>query len=404
MISYLKKINNPALHYLCVNLTCQAINFILMIYVMRSFSINEFSNYITLVEFILIGIGLFESTFRTLYVKDISADNNTLFKLRCLFSNHLIVYFLYIFIIMLIALWYYQGNDIFKVWIVVISVGVALFTPCHSYIISSKNSSAYILRELFIILFKSLFFVGVVHFKLQWEWLASYHIIVFFVYYIVYRRYLFLFKNAFRKKKQIFSKVKSTIARAKPFALLVIISMLYSKLDFFFAVRNLSDKDIAMYMTATKFTLPLLVISSSIYQAWLPDFANSTIKKSKLVKKSVVMFVIGMAIAVAISSIFPFIDFYLFNNKYIDAHDVISVFVFYIPIVFFYGTYTNYLMVNSMADRLLYCNIAIIVICFPMYMFSDKLSNFVTVRLFGEALLMILVVFSLMRVSKNNGY
>ncbi|MFQ2069120.1 hypothetical protein ACK35S_08640 [Aeromonas veronii] len=286
----------------------------------------------------------------------------------------------------------------------VISVGVALFTPCHSYIISSKNSSAYILRELFIILFKSLFFVGVVHFKLQWEWLASYHIIVFFVYYIVYRRYLFLFKNAFRKKKQIFSKVKSTIARAKPFALLVIISMLYSKLDFFFAVRNLSDKDIAMYMTATKFTLPLLVISSSIYQAWLPDFANSTIKKSKLVKKSVVMFVIGMAIAVAISSIFPFIDFYLFNNKYIDAHDVISVFVFYIPIVFFYGTYTNYLMVNSMADRLLYCNIAIIVICFPMYMFSDKLSNFVTVRLFGEALLMILVVFSLMRVSKNNGY
>ncbi|EXJ43500.1 putative membrane protein [Vibrio parahaemolyticus VPTS-2010] len=404
MISYLKKINNPALHYLCVNLACQAINFILMIYVMRAFSINEFSSYITLVEFILIGIGLFESTFRTFYVKDISAGNKTLFKLRCLFSNHLIVYFSYIIIIVFIALWYYQGDDIFKVWIVVVSVGVVFFTPCHSYIISSKNSSAYVLRELLIILFKSFFFVSVVHFKLQWEWLASYHIIVFLVYYIVYRRYLFLFKNAFRNKKYIFSKLKSTISRAKPFALVVMISMLYSKLDFFFAVRNLSDKDIAMYMTATKFTLPLLVISSSIYQAWLPDFANATIKKSKVVKKSVIMLLIGMAIAIAISSIFPFIDFYLFNNKYADAHDVISIFVFYIPIVFFYGTYTNYLMVNSMEDRLFYCNIVIIITCFPMYMFSDNISNFVTVRLFGETLLMILVVFSSMRVSKSNGY
>lgn len=404
MISYLKKINNPALHYLCVNLTCQVINFILMIYVMRAYSINEFSNYITLVEFILIGIGLLESTFRTFYVKDIGVNNNTLFKLRCLFSNHLIVYFLYIFIIMLIALWYYQGDDIFKVWIVVISVGVVFFTPCHSYIISSKNSSAYVLRELLIILLKSLFFVSIVHFKLQWEWLASYHIIVFFVYYIVYRRYLFLFKNTFRKKKHIFFKLKSTIDRAKPFALVVMISMLYSKLDFFFAVRNLSDKEIAMYLTATKFTLPLLVISSSIYQAWLPDFANATIKKGNVVRKSVVMLVIGMVIAVAISSIFPFIDFYIFNNKYIDAHDVISVFVFYIPIVFFYGTYTNYLMVNSMEKRLLYCNVAIIAICFPMYMFSDNISNFITVRLFGETLLMILVVFASMRVSKSNGY
>ena len=130
------------------------------------------------------------------------------------------------------------------------------------------------------------------------------------------------------------------------FIIISVVNGIYNRIGVFILQKMNGAQSVAIYIGAAKFVLPTVFILMAFSNSLVKTFTNSESpifdKKYAAACLIPAFFIFG-----ALNSIFPYIFSNFFDKKFETSIYVLNVMSIYVPVVFSYGIFSSYLVING---------------------------------------------------------
>lgn len=336
---FVSKLKSDGGYYFIASVTSQLFLFISTILIMKSLSIKEFGLYSIFLEYVTLAIILLESGTRTYYIKT-DKSKHGLFNLRTIiFQFKIVLTMVPVFVV--IGWFLFPTSDYSEMKIlyfgIVIAIIGCLFVPYHSYLILNAKKKLILFRELLISSSRLIFCIVVIYVVCDFNYLYLSFIFIP----VISVGMILVSKNT----NEINNQLKLSVVY--PFIFTASCSFLYNKIDIFMLAKISGEENVAIYAAGYKFIYPMMFISMVMNQILLPVIIKQSVNFSNLFKCFKLYVGIGVVISIASYLLFYFCNIYLFENKYNESRLIVIILTLYLPLVFGYGVFSNYLMTHN---------------------------------------------------------
>jgi len=369
-----KILKESALYSLSGMIT-QAINLITLVLLIRYLSKDDLGYYFYILEFIAIFAVLAENGYRSYYIRELSQTEDKISLLKELQFSQISIVFIILCLTLISSS--FLTNDI---WIIgIISLGttlVNLFTPINAYIISEGNKKIIFYKDIFIAILRLVFFlygflnnVNIDYF-LYFVYLQFLFLSIFWVY-VKMKKFNFLFMISVD-----WSKSYKLIYNGFAFTLLVILNLLYNKIDILMLESMKGYTEVADYTSATKFLYPLMFFSSAFMISVFPKLSKYSKNEQMLMQiqnysiKLIGMW--GLLLSMVVWLVIDDVYIYLIGIEFHKSLLVYKVLLPYIPIVFMYGIVTNTIVAKHDTSFLVKINAGFLVLNIMLNLYFIK--------------------------------
>ncbi|HEY0668708.1 MAG TPA: polysaccharide biosynthesis C-terminal domain-containing protein, partial [Sphingobacteriaceae bacterium] len=156
------------------------------------------------------------------------------------------------------------------------------------------------------------------------------------------------------------------IRQGAVFTVLMAANVIYNKIDIIMLEKMKGSIEVGYYSGATRFIYPFMFISTAFMTALFPSLAkysNDKLKFSSI--QNLALYTLGF-IGIILSTLLFFGSTFIFNSIFQDKYDasipVFRILVWYLAIVFIYGSISNNLVAKGKVTFLVYLNIVMIVV------------------------------------------
>jgi O-antigen/teichoic acid export membrane protein len=355
--------------YISGSMIVHILGFIGLVYLMRFLPVTEYGKYIYIIEFISI-FGVFSDGGFTKHIVKESCQKPDLIEEIYLKAQSAQILFS-VFMLLLILMISYLTNslqDFYYISIFGISVVIsAFFAPMLAILIASGRKDLIFYKDLTSSIFKLGFILCGIYFKAPLTYFIYLGFINCFVLFVlfIYTRYKKEFLYIFRLKIDLPGSL-TFIRQGVLFTVFIAANIIYTKIDIIMLEKIVGSTEVGFYSGATRFIYPFLFISDAFMTAIFPTLAKhaNNKKEFKKVQDLATYYLGGIGVLLSVSLFFSadFIFLFFFDHKYDASIPVFKVMVWYIAIVFVYGSISNNLVAKNRIKFLVYLNLMMIIL------------------------------------------
>ena len=355
--------------YISGSIIVQILGFIGLVYLMRFLPVAEYGKYTYIIEFVSIFAFFSDGGFTQHIVKESSQKPDLIESIYAKAqSAQILISALMLFLILGIS---YPSNslqDFYYLGIFGLSVVIsAYFAPMLAILIAAGRKDLIFYKDLSLSILKLAFMLIGIYFKAP----LTYFIYLGFINCLVLSL-LFLYTR-YKKEFLYFLKLKidipgsiGFIRHGALFTVLMAANVIYNKIDIIMLEKIAGSTEVGFYSGSTRFVYPFMFISGAFMTAIFPSLAKHSDNKSEFKKiQYLATYYLG-GIGILLSTllffsaehIFPF----FFDEKYDASIPVFRILVWYLAIVFIYGSISNNLVAKNKIKFLVYLNLIMIVL------------------------------------------
>lgn len=398
--------------YISGSIIVQVLGFIGLVYLMRFLPVSDYGKYIYVIEFISIFAFFSDGGFTQYVIKEVSQKPALIESIyQKAQSAQMLISVLMFVIILGIS---YTSNsllDFYYLGVFGLSVVLsACFAPMLAVLVASGRKGLIFYKDLTSSILKLIFMLGGIYFNaplLYFFFVGFINCIVLLLLFI-YIRYKqeFLY---FLKFKIDTSGSITFIHQGALFTILMAANIIYNKIDIVMLEKIMGSTEVGFYSGATRFIYPFMFISGAFMTAIFPSLAKHSYNKKEFQKiqylATYYLGGIGIFLSTALFFSADYIFPFFFDHKYDASVPIFKVLVWYLAIVFIYGSISNNLVAKGKIKFLVYLNLIMIIL--------NVVLNFVLIPQFGakgaaiativcELVILILGVFYWMRIERQD--
>lgn len=355
--------------YVAGSMIVQVLGFIGLVFLMRYLPIPEYGKYIYIIEFISIFAFFADGGFTQHIIKESSQNPN---KIQNIYSKAQSAQILISAImLLLIALFSYTTNSTTDFYLLIVfglSVVISsLFAPILAIIIASDRKDLIFYKDIALSALKLLFMLLGIYYKapLQYFIFLGFINCIVLSLLLIYTKLKKEFSYLFEIKID-FSSSFSFIKQGLLFTILMAANVIYNKIDIVMLEKMLGSTEVGYYSGATRFIYPFMFISGAFMTAIFPSLAKYSQQKDKFNRiQYIALYYLG-GIGILLSSLLfmssDIIFKFFFELKYDQSIPTFKVLVWYLAIVFIYGSISNNLVAIGKVKFLVLLNLIMILI------------------------------------------
>jgi O-antigen/teichoic acid export membrane protein len=340
-----------------------------MIFLMRFLPVSAYGKYTYIIEFISIFAFFSDGGFTQHIIKESSQNPDEIKNIYAKAqSAQLLISALMLILMVLISYPTNTIQDFYYLLIFGLSVVIsAWFAPMLAILISAGRKDLIFFKDVTLSVLRLLFIFLGIYLNAS----IAYFIYLGFINCIVlgllflYVSYQPSFKTILRFKLSV-SNSLSFVKNGFLFTILMAANVIYNKIDVVMLEKISGSTEVGFYSGATKFIYPFMFISGAFMTAIFPKLVkhNTENDQFKSIQKLGLYYLGGIGILlsttlyIASDFIFPF----FFQEKYDHSVPVFKILVWYLAIVFLYGTISNSLVAKNKVLFLVYLNLLMIVL------------------------------------------
>lgn len=269
------------------------------------------------------------------------------------------------------------------IFILLLGCGAALngyLNNSFLYFVANQNLRLYFIKDLIMSAAKVLLtFIGVLY-NLPITFYCAINLMI--------AGFLFLFISILRRNNQFQHLLEFRInlqlflrffKSSWPYSLLALFNILYNKTDVLMLKEISEIKQVAYYAGAAQFIYPFMFISSALMTTLYPILSKSAHTTDEFEKvrrlSTYILCIVGLILSVFLFFFSPIFYELVFNKKFDNSLPIFKILVWYLAIVFLYGSYSNPIMAKNGVMFLLNINFVMIIIKVAM--------NLVLIPLYG---------------------
>jgi O-antigen/teichoic acid export membrane protein len=195
------------------------------------------------------------------------------------------------------------------------------------------------------------------------------------------------------------ARTRAILYEGAPFAFLMVANILYNRVDVVMLKYLSGEFQVGLYTGATQFIYPFMFISSAMVTAIFPHLSRSvgageglgTLRKSAFI----LMGTAGLLLSGFLFFAAPYFFHAFFATKFDASVPVFKILVWYLFIVFSYGTFSNIVVAKGHAALLFKVTVVMLIVNMLLnYIFIPQYGAFgaATVTLICETLLCLVIV------------
>lgn len=345
----------------------QASGFLIVLQLMRHFEVSTFGQYSYAAAFVAIFAAFADGGISQFYTRQFSLfKDQTEENYKRAQGIQLLISSVILTLPITLSIFFAKPSDVLPISL--LSAGIALtgiFTPAFNLFIAWQKPWIIFRKDFGLALSKiSLLGIGIT-LDAPIEYFCSINLLSCLPLFL----YIFYIKNTeqidYLLKAQInSSELVTTLRSTAPYAGLAIANVIYNKLDIFLLNRLTDKANVGYYAGATQFIYPFLFISGSILTAIFPLLSRNAQSKVEFrrAQRSATL-VLGAAGFAVSSVLFLSCDFFfsvVLAGKYQASIDIYKILVWYLFLVFCYGSISNSIVALGKVSFLLFLNVAMI--------------------------------------------
>jgi O-antigen/teichoic acid export membrane protein len=362
-----KQLLNDSFVYLSGSVIVQSLGFLGMILLMKYLPIAQYGQYTYVIEFISIFAFFSDGGFNQYIIREVTRrpeDQKSIYATAQ--ATQILISILIIFLIAAIAFPVSSRQNFY--FLMIFGVGMVLntmFTPMIALLIAQSRTDLLLYKDIINAISKLLFILIGILTKASLVYFfyigfANFALLAFFFSFLTLRnRTVSFFTLNFNFKENILF-VKQGIV----FTILMTANIIYNKIDVLMLEKMRGYTEVGYYSGATRFIYPFMFISTSFMTAIFPRLVrySNDPEKSKNLQYLSLYYLGGIGIvlstALYLGSSLLFNTF--FNDKFDSSIPVFDILVWYLAIVFIYGTISNNLVARNRVAFLVYLNSSMI--------------------------------------------
>ena len=355
--------------YMSGSIIVQILGFIGLVSLMRFLPVGEYGKYTYIIEFISIFAFFSDGGFTQHIIKESSQNPGSVEKIYSKAqSAQLLISGLMLALITTISYSTNSRQDFYFLFVFGLSVVIgAWFAPLLAILIASGRKDLIFYKDVSLSVIRIVFILFGIYLKAPF----AYFIYLGFINCIVllglflYTRYLEEFKRILSFKLAIRDSM-DYIRHGFLFTILMAANVIYNKIDIIMLEKMIGSTEVGYYSGATKFIYPFMFISSAFMTAIFPKLAKYSEEKDKFKSiQNLALLYLG-AIGIVLSTSLYFGADLIFQLFFADKFDasipVFKILVWYLAIVFIYGTISNSLVAKNRVKFLVYLNLIMIIL------------------------------------------
>lgn len=366
--------------YIGGSIIVQILGFIGLILLMQFLPVSDYGKYVYVIEFISIFAFFSDGGFTQHIIKESSQNPD---KVQSIYSKAQSAQVLIsaAMLILILGISYPTNTlkDFYYLSIFGLSVVIsACFAPMLAIFVASGRKDLIFYKDVSLSALKLIFMLAGIYYKAP----LGYFIYLGFINCFVLLILLLYTKNEFVylfKFKIDLSGSISFIKKGLLFTILMAANVIYNKIDIIMLEKMIGSTEVGYYSGATRFIYPFMFISTAFMTAFFPSLAkySEDTDKFKSIQHLALYYLGGIGILL---STFLFLGadilFQLFfDHKYDESIPVFKVLVWFLAIVFIYGSISNNLVAKNKVKFLVYLNLIMIL--------ANVLLNFMLIPQYG---------------------
>lgn len=364
-----KQLLKDSATYLAGSVIVQAMGFSGLILLMNYLPVNEYGKYMYIIEFISIFAFFADGGFTQLIIKETSQNPGEVQKIysKAQSSQVLISAFMLVLIV-LVSYPLNSAEDFFFLLIYGLSVVVsAYFAPMLAILVASGRKDLIFYKDVTLSTAKLTFMVAGIVLKqpiLYFVFLGFLNCVVLSLLYL-YTKWINEFTYFFQNKIDLSGSL-SFMKQGLLFTILMAANVVYNKIDIVMLEKMAGSAEVGYYSGATRFIYPFMFISTAFMTAIFPSLAKHAkdTENFNKIQYTALYYLGGVGI---ILSTGLFLSAHLifnifFDHKYDASIPVFNVLVWYLAIVFIYGSISNNLVAKNKVRFLVVLNIVMIAV------------------------------------------
>ncbi len=355
--------------YIGGSIIVQILGFIGLIFLMQFLPVSEYGKYIYIIEFIMIFAFFSDGGFTQHIVKESSQNPEHIQRIYSKAqSAQLLISAIMLLLILSISYASNSLQDFYYLSVFGISVVInAYFAPMLAIFVASGRKDLIFYKDVSLSVLKLLFMLAGIYYKASLEYFIFLGFINCFVLLmlVLYTRYKKEFTYLFNVKLDLSGSL-TFIRQGFLFTILMAANVIYNKIDIIMLEKMTGSIEVGYYAGATRFIYPFMFISGSFMTAIFPSLAKHAEDKEKFksIQYLALYYLGGIGILLS-TCLFLGSDIFFelfFNHKYDESIPVFKVLVWYLAIVFIYGSISNNLVAKNKVKFLVYLNLIMIVL------------------------------------------
>lgn len=355
--------------YVGGSIIVQALGFVGLVLLMQFLPVAEYGKYIYIIEFITI-FGFFaDGGLNQLIVRETTQNPE---KIRYIYSKaqsaQLVISCIILVFIVLVSYPLNSSEDFLFIMIYGMSVVIAAyFAPMLAIIVASGRKELIFYKDVTLSTVRLIFMIAGILLKQPIIYFISLGFLNCFVLLLLYlyTRWKKEF-NYFFKTRTDLSESFSFMKQGLLFTILMAANVIYNKIDIIMLEKIVGSTEVGYYSGATRFIYPFMFISTAFMTAIFPTLAKHAKDRETFVKiqYTALYYLGGLGILLS-SALFicaNFIFSFFFDNKYDGSIPVFKVLVWYLAVVFIYGSISNNLVAKNKVRFLVILNVLMIAV------------------------------------------
>ena len=321
---------------------------------MKSLSVAEFGQFSYVFEYMTIFSLLFDGAVSQFIIKDYTI--NGLLNFRKNQGFQIVVSFIIFFLCLLIGILFLDVN-VFK-YLLLLGVGFLLNSFCNQvvfYLLSKGKLNTLLYKDLFIAFLRLLLFVIVSKYALNkiifFLGIQSIISVLILFYWFYIFKYIGL-KKIISFSKPIFDKyyIFSLIFSNYRLMLINILAFVFMRFEVVLLQRKCGYDSVGSYVGATRFFLPLMMVSSSFYNAFYPVLISyQDLKQKKAFQELLlrILFAIGILVVVLYFLFSKQVFNWLFELKYNSSLPLLNLLIISIPLIYLIESLNAFFIISG---------------------------------------------------------
>ena len=336
---------------------------------MRFLPVAEYGKYTYIIEFISIFAFFSDGGFTQHIIKESSQNPQSVEKIYAKAqSAQLLISGLMFALIVGISYPTNSIQDFYFLSIFGLSVVISsYFAPMLAILIASGRKDLIFFKDVVLSVARLLFILLGIYLKAPFDYfiyLGFISCIVLFLLFL-YTRYQENYKYITNYELNI-SESLSFIRHGFLFTVLMAANVIYNKIDIIMLEKMIGSTEVGYYSGATKFIYPFMFISGAFITAIFPKLVKHSEEKAKFkIIQNLALYYLGGIGIILSTSLYLGVDL-IFQLFFVDKYDasipVFKILVWYLAIVFIYGSISNSLVAKNKVKFLVYLNLIMIIL------------------------------------------
>lgn len=353
--------------YISGSIISQTLGFTGLVLLMRFLPVAEFGKYIYIIEFISIFAFFSDGGFTQHIVKETSQNPASI---KSIYSKAQSAQFLVSGLMLaLIVVISYPLNSIEDFYLLIVyalsMIASSYFAPMLAILVALGRKDLIFYKDITLSIAKlSSILLGIVLHApiIYFVFLGFLNCIVLCILgaYIRYKKeFTYFFRTTIN-----FTGSLPFIKQGFLFTILMAANVIYNKIDIVMLEKMRGSIEVGYYSGATRFIYPFMFISTAFMTAIFPTLAKHAMDKANFnkIQYTALYYLGGIGVVLSTSLFFGaniIFDFF-FGNKYDASIPIFKVLVWYLAIVFIYGSISNNLVAKNKVKFLVVLNLIMI--------------------------------------------